>query len=80
MGRVSVISSDLGMDGAKGLVKQLVLLKFKDDTPMEKIKQLIKGYTNFVTLIDPLKEFHWYLSFSHCVLIYIFNFNLIYLF
>ncbi|XXG86670.1 hypothetical protein AAC387_Pa11g1521 [Persea americana] len=46
------------MDCAKGLVKQLVLLKFKDDTPIEKIEQLIKGYTNFVPLIDPLKEFH----------------------
>ncbi|RWR95197.1 stress-response A/B barrel domain-containing protein HS1 isoform X2 [Cinnamomum micranthum f. kanehirae] len=44
------------MDGAKGLVKQLVLLKFKDDTPIEKIEQLIKGYTNLVTLIGPLKE------------------------
>ncbi|XXG80440.1 hypothetical protein AAC387_Pa09g1304 [Persea americana] len=47
------------MDGAKGLVKQLVLLKLKDDTPVEKIEQLIKDYTNLVTLINPLKEFHW---------------------
>ncbi|KAF8039015.1 hypothetical protein BT93_B1533 [Corymbia citriodora subsp. variegata] len=47
------------MEEAKGLVKHVVLAKFKDETPPDQIEQLIKGYANLVNLIEPMKSFHW---------------------
>ncbi|XAR49732.1 hypothetical protein NMG60_11033017 [Bertholletia excelsa] len=44
---------------AKGVVKHILLAKFKDETPSEKIQQLIKGYASLVSLIEPMKAFHW---------------------
>ncbi|XAR49729.1 hypothetical protein NMG60_11033012 [Bertholletia excelsa] len=40
------------------VVKHILLAKFKDGTPPEKIQQLIKGY-GLVSLIGPMKAFHW---------------------
>jgi len=48
------------MEEAKGVVKHLLLAKFKDDITPEKIEELIKGYANLVNLIPPMKAFHWY--------------------
>ena len=50
------------MEEAKRVVKHVVLAKFKDETPAEKIEELIKSYANLVNLIDPMKAFHWYLA------------------
>ncbi|XP_030515120.1 stress-response A/B barrel domain-containing protein HS1-like [Rhodamnia argentea] len=47
------------MEEAKGLVKHVLLAKFKDETPPDQIEQLIKGYANLVNLIEPMKSFHW---------------------
>ncbi|XP_058083284.1 stress-response A/B barrel domain-containing protein HS1 [Magnolia sinica] len=47
------------MEEAKGLVKHVLLAKFKDGTPPDKIEELIRGYANLVSLIDPMKSFHW---------------------
>ena len=47
------------MEEAKGVVKHVLLAKFKDETPAEKIEELIKGYAKLVNLIDPMKAFHW---------------------
>ncbi|XP_022636497.1 stress-response A/B barrel domain-containing protein HS1-like isoform X2 [Vigna radiata var. radiata] len=47
------------MEEAKGVVKHLLLAKFKDDVTPEKIEELIKGYANLVNLIPPMKAFHW---------------------
>ena len=47
------------MEEAKGVVKHVLLAKFKDEIPTEKIEELIKGYANLVNLIDPMKAFHW---------------------
>lgn len=44
---------------AKGVVKHIVLAKFKDDITAEKIEELIKGYANLVNLVPPMKSFHW---------------------
>lgn len=52
------------MEEAKGLVKHVLLAKFKDETPPDQIEQLIKGYANLVNLIEPMKSFHWYSSLS----------------
>ena len=54
---------------AKGVVKHVLLAKFKEGTSEEQISCLIKSYANLVNLIDPMKAFHWYyhttLSYSH---------------
>ncbi|KAL3750486.1 hypothetical protein ACJRO7_011482 [Eucalyptus globulus] len=47
------------MEEAKGLVKHVVLAKFKDEIPPDQIEQLIKGFANLVNLIEPMKSFHW---------------------
>uniref|UniRef100_A0A7C9CV45 Stress-response A/B barrel domain-containing protein n=2 Tax=Opuntia streptacantha TaxID=393608 RepID=A0A7C9CV45_OPUST len=47
------------MEEAKGVVKHVVLAKFKDDVPPEKIEELIKGYANLVNHIEPMKSFQW---------------------
>ncbi|KAA8527333.1 hypothetical protein F0562_034952 [Nyssa sinensis] len=47
------------MEAAKGVAKHILLAKFKDGIPPDEIDQLIKGYANLVTLIEPMKGFHW---------------------
>lgn len=43
-----------------GLVKHILVAKFKDDVSPERIDELIKGYAKLVSLIEPMKAFHWY--------------------
>ncbi|XP_019075360.1 stress-response A/B barrel domain-containing protein HS1 [Vitis vinifera] len=43
----------------KGVVKHVLLAKFKDSTPPDQIEELIKSYANLVSLIPPMKAFHW---------------------
>ncbi|GAV71662.1 Dabb domain-containing protein [Cephalotus follicularis] len=47
------------MEEAKGVVKHLVIAKFKDGTQPSQIEQLIKGYADLVNHIEPMKAFHW---------------------
>ncbi|KAI4344738.1 hypothetical protein L6164_011929 [Bauhinia variegata] len=47
------------MEEAKGVVKHIVLAKFKDEIPQDKIDELVKGYAILVNLIPPLKSCHW---------------------
>ncbi|XP_043696353.1 stress-response A/B barrel domain-containing protein HS1-like isoform X3 [Telopea speciosissima] len=47
------------MEEAKGVVKHVLLAKFKADIPPEKIVELIRGYANLVNLIEPMKAFQW---------------------
>lgn len=47
------------MGEAKGVVKHILLAKFKDGITEEQIDQLIKGYANLVNLIEPMKAFQW---------------------
>ncbi|CAN6726659.1 hypothetical protein ACFX13_012270 [Malus domestica] len=47
------------MEEAKGLVKHVLLAKFKDGISESKIEELIKGYANLVNLIEPMKSFNW---------------------
>ncbi|PHU18305.1 putative protein Pop3 [Capsicum chinense] len=48
------------MEGTKGgVVKHILLAKFKDEISPDKIDQLIKQYANLVNLIEPMKAFHW---------------------
>ncbi|XP_057959062.1 stress-response A/B barrel domain-containing protein HS1 [Malania oleifera] len=47
------------MEEAKGVVKHILLAKFKDGTSPDLIDELIKGYANLVNLISPMKAFHW---------------------
>lgn len=41
------------------MLKHVLLAKFKDDVPPEKIEELIKGYANLVNHIEPMKAFQW---------------------
>ncbi|XP_052183516.1 stress-response A/B barrel domain-containing protein HS1 [Diospyros lotus] len=43
----------------KGVVKHVLLAKFKDGVSQDQIAQLIKGYAKLVHLIEPMKAFHW---------------------
>ncbi|WJX90907.1 Stress-response A/B barrel domain-containing protein hs1 [Trifolium repens] len=47
------------MAEAKGIVKHIVLAKFKDEITEELIDEQIKGYANLVNLIPQMKSFHW---------------------
>ncbi|XP_042504189.1 stress-response A/B barrel domain-containing protein HS1-like [Macadamia integrifolia] len=47
------------MEEAKGVVKHVLLAKFKDDLSPEKIVELIISYANLVNLIEPMKAFQW---------------------
>ncbi|XVE82325.1 hypothetical protein DITRI_Ditri15bG0139300 [Diplodiscus trichospermus] len=47
------------MEEAKGVVKHVLLAKFKGEIPPEKIEELIKGYANLFNLIEPMKAFQW---------------------
>ncbi|KAL3369337.1 hypothetical protein AABB24_009927 [Solanum stoloniferum] len=48
------------MEGGKGgVVKHILLAKFKDGIPPEQIDQLIKQYANLVNLVEPMKAFQW---------------------
>ncbi|PNX71768.1 pop3 peptide [Trifolium pratense] len=44
---------------AEGIVKHIVLSKFKDETSEEQIDEIIKGYANLVNLIPQIKSFRW---------------------
>ncbi|KAL6343835.1 hypothetical protein AAG906_027606 [Vitis piasezkii] len=46
------------MEEGKGVVKHVLLAKFKDSTPPDQIEELIKSYANLVSLIPPMKAFH----------------------
>lgn len=48
------------MEEAKGVVKHVLLAKFKEGTAQDQIDQLIKDYANLVNLIEPMKSFQWY--------------------
>ncbi|XP_020588664.1 stress-response A/B barrel domain-containing protein HS1 [Phalaenopsis equestris] len=47
------------MEVATGVVKHVLLGKFKDDVSPEKIEELIKDWANLVNVIEPMKDFHW---------------------
>lgn len=56
------------MEKAKGKVKHVVLVKFKDEASGEQIEQIIKDYTSLVNLIEPIKSLEWYLHFSRLLI------------
>ncbi|KAJ0042577.1 hypothetical protein Pint_19454 [Pistacia integerrima] len=43
------------MEEAKGVVKHILLARFKDEVKSEEIDQLIKGYAKLVNLVEPMK-------------------------
>ncbi|KDP37148.1 hypothetical protein JCGZ_06204 [Jatropha curcas] len=47
------------MEEAKGVVKHVLVAKFKQEISQEETEKLIKGYANLVNLIPPMKELHW---------------------
>ncbi|KAH7573432.1 hypothetical protein ACOSP7_007102 [Xanthoceras sorbifolium] len=47
------------MEEANGVVKHVVLAKFKEETTSDQIDEIIKAFANLVTLIEPMKSFQW---------------------
>ncbi|KAJ6816819.1 stress-response A/B barrel domain-containing protein HS1-like [Iris pallida] len=47
------------MEEAKGMVKHVLLAKFRDDVSPERVEELIKGYASLVPVIPTMKAFHW---------------------
>ncbi|KAL3750487.1 hypothetical protein ACJRO7_011483 [Eucalyptus globulus] len=45
------------MEEAKGLVRHVLLVKFKDGTPPANTQQIIKNFANLVDLIEPVKSY-----------------------
>ncbi|XP_030973826.1 stress-response A/B barrel domain-containing protein HS1 [Quercus lobata] len=47
------------MEEGKGVVKHMLLAKFKDGISENQIEEYIKGYANLVNIIEPMKSLHW---------------------
>ncbi|KAJ7955284.1 Stress responsive A/B barrel domain protein [Quillaja saponaria] len=47
------------MEEVKGVVKHVLLAKFKNDIQAAQIDELIKDYAHLVNLIPSMKFFHW---------------------
>ncbi|KAL6292913.1 stress-response A/B barrel domain-containing protein HS1 [Prunus yedoensis var. nudiflora] len=47
------------MEESKGVVKHVLLTKFKEGISENQIEELTKGYAKLVDLIEPMKSFHW---------------------
>ncbi|CAK7332759.1 unnamed protein product [Dovyalis caffra] len=47
------------MAEAQGVVKHVLLARFKEGIPSHEIEKIIKGFANLVNLIEPLKSFQW---------------------
>ncbi|GMN55081.1 hypothetical protein TIFTF001_024204 [Ficus carica] len=47
------------MEEAEGVVKHVLLAKFKEGVSEDQIEKLIKDYANLINLIEPMKAFHW---------------------
>ncbi|XP_034907014.1 stress-response A/B barrel domain-containing protein HS1 [Populus alba] len=47
------------MEQVKGVVKHMVLAKFKEGVPEEEIEKHIKDYANLLNHIEHMKSFQW---------------------
>lgn len=48
------------MEEVQGVVKHVLLAKFKHEMTPEKIDQIIKDFAKLIDQIESLKAFHWY--------------------
>jgi hypothetical protein len=42
-----------------GVVKHILLAKFKDEVTPERMDQLIRGYAALISVVPSMKAFHW---------------------
>ncbi|CAN6469815.1 unnamed protein product [Victoria cruziana] len=47
------------MEEGAAVAKHVLLAKFKDEIPQQRIEQLIRDYAALVPLIPSMKAFHW---------------------
>ena len=47
------------MEQEKGVVKHVVVAKFKEGISQKQVDELIKAYANLVNLTEPMKSFQW---------------------
>ncbi|PKA48912.1 putative protein Pop3 [Apostasia shenzhenica] len=47
------------MEVATGVVKHVLLAKFKENVPPETIEEHIMNWANLVNVIEPMKDFQW---------------------
>jgi hypothetical protein len=45
--------------GGGGLVKHILLARFREEVTPERLEQLIQGYAALVGLVPSMKAFHW---------------------
>ncbi|XP_004968840.1 stress-response A/B barrel domain-containing protein HS1 [Setaria italica] len=45
--------------GGSGVVKHIVLARFKEEVTPERLDQLIQGYAALVDAVPSMKSFHW---------------------
>jgi hypothetical protein len=50
--------------GSGGVVKHILLARFKEDVAPERLDQLIRGYAGLVDLVPSMKAFHWLVFLS----------------
>jgi len=69
---------DTAKDSAKGKVRHVVLFKFKDGTPAEKVKEIEKAFGELPSKIPLIEDFEWGTDmsvenlsqgFTHCFLV-----------
>ncbi|KAF8039330.1 hypothetical protein BT93_B1765 [Corymbia citriodora subsp. variegata] len=53
------------MEEAKGLVKHMLLVRFKDDTSPDQIEELIKGFANLINLGKDVSIENAHQGFNH---------------
>ncbi|XP_006644230.1 stress-response A/B barrel domain-containing protein HS1 [Oryza brachyantha] len=51
------MAADAG--GGGGVVKHILLARFKEEVTPERLDQLIRGYAGLVSLVPSMKAFHW---------------------
>jgi len=42
-----------------GVVKHILLARFKEDVTQERLDELIRGYAALVAAVPSMKAFHW---------------------
>lgn len=53
-------AAEKGMEEGTGIVKHILLGKFKDGLSEEQVEEYIKGYASLVNLVPSMKAFRWY--------------------
>jgi len=71
-------AAEKAADGPRGKLRHVVLLKFKDDAPAEKVREIEQAFAALPKKIDTIVDFEWGTNnspeginqgFTHCFLV-----------